>query len=792
MATSPTSSLAQITYLRDFPAAASVDGGFVLFDHPARDRSERATPAQIAQAGASEEPTAGGVPRAGVGGTLSPTWLGSGSATARHRLAGDVRWALAAEFMVEDYAGTDAQKIDAAVAAAVANGGGRVVFAARAYSYTGGGIVASPTIGQKGSVILSGQGPEQTMITFTGVANPNCILLQYSSAIGSGLNVGMGVEHLALVAPATKDVIRIKSCEMPSVRNVWIQGGKNLIIIDECRAQNIEACMLRGYAQRGVQVLGDTYSAGFFRGLSIVSEEVGVLAGFDYTSATTTDAGGVYLSHVVINGSGVNGFVFSSSVAKMMFVFLDGCASDGTFTTAAFNAVKTQDLNITNCHFTNHQSGGAALRLDAVKHVRFVGGQTYAAGAGAADVRFFNACDIVTVNGMGHLGPVLAYDVDATTHTNMDLRPSIWEGALFCDDATKLFAVANKEVRATARTFITDTVAGVRGAFGLRNSSTGIFRGLRVSATNALEVLSNAGSAVAAIADDGSVTVNQTTNDSVYPTLSFNKSRAGGTVSLFDTILDIVANATTNVSKNFGLLRWVATNVTATTESALLQVYLATAGALSRAFAVEGAGNALIGPTAASGASAAAVIAIGNGTAPTSSPVDTVQVFAADSTAGSSELFARNEVGKIERLTNLKARVSAQFNKTDTTLANVTGLSLPVAAGRTYGFVATLFYDASMGGGHKYSMSGTCTATAIIWQNTSLSNAANSIVINMRHTALGNPGGQTGSLGGITRLEGTITVNAAGTLTVQFAQNAASGTSSVLVGSTLELIPIGD
>lgn len=131
-------------------------------------------------------------------------------------------------------------------------------------------------------------------------------------------------------------------------------------------------------------------------------------------------------------------------------------------------------------------------------------------------------------------------------------------------------------------------------------------------------------------------------------------------------------------------------------------------------------------------------------------------------------------------------RVSAQFDKTTSTaLANITGLSVNVQAGKTYKFTATLFYTADAVGGHKYAMAGTATATAIIYHIRALSDATNVYVITSRQTALGGSAGQAGSAAGLTIIEGTITVNAAGTLTVQFAENASNGTSSILVGSNL-------
>jgi hypothetical protein len=56
-----------------------------------------------------------------------------------------------------------------------------------------------------------------------------------------------------------------------------------------------------------------------------------------------------------------------------------------------------------------------------------------------------------------------------------------------------------------------------------------------------------------------------------------------------------------------------------------------------------------------------------------------------------------------------------------------------------------------------------------------------------RATALATSvGGVTAVTAALCRLTGTITVNAAGTLSIQFAQNASNGTaSSVLTGSVL-------
>lgn len=131
-------------------------------------------------------------------------------------------------------------------------------------------------------------------------------------------------------------------------------------------------------------------------------------------------------------------------------------------------------------------------------------------------------------------------------------------------------------------------------------------------------------------------------------------------------------------------------------------------------------------------------------------------------------------------------RVSTQFDAVGSTaLANVTGLSVTLVAGKTYHFRAMLDVAADVTGGSKFSMGGTATATAIFFWVTLIDGSTNLNTINSRQSALAGSAGQAGTLTGKCLIEGVITVNGAGTLTVQFAQNAAAGTSSVKVGSIL-------
>lgn len=137
----------------------------------------------------------------------------------------------------------------------------------------------------------------------------------------------------------------------------------------------------------------------------------------------------------------------------------------------------------------------------------------------------------------------------------------------------------------------------------------------------------------------------------------------------------------------------------------------------------------------------------------------------------------------------LNAVTTAQFNKTtDTTLADIPGLSASVNAATTYSFEAVLFCAPDTAGNSKVAIGGTCTATAIIYDMSGIGNGAGYDTSVNRATAMGTAisYAPNRNLVRIT-LWGTITVNAAGTLTVKYAQNTSSGTSSVLVGSYLRV-----
>ncbi len=128
------------------------------------------------------------------------------------------------------------------------------------------------------------------------------------------------------------------------------------------------------------------------------------------------------------------------------------------------------------------------------------------------------------------------------------------------------------------------------------------------------------------------------------------------------------------------------------------------------------------------------------------------------------------------------AQVAADFSVTSSaTLINVTGLSVNAAPARTYSFNAYLNCTCAAAGGVKAAIGGTCTATNLIYDG--WVRETNGIKGQANSTTLGGAVASsttTATSGIVIEIKGTITSNATGTLTVQFAQNTSNATASVV------------
>ncbi len=126
------------------------------------------------------------------------------------------------------------------------------------------------------------------------------------------------------------------------------------------------------------------------------------------------------------------------------------------------------------------------------------------------------------------------------------------------------------------------------------------------------------------------------------------------------------------------------------------------------------------------------------------------------------------------------------FSKTsDATLADVTGLSVTLQAGKVYHITAGLSETQAATGGQKYGLGGTATAvwTQIPVNINCLTAASSPQVSGGTLTAIGSTTVTevgTGCLAAQVRFDGLVNVTGAGTLTIQFAQNTSDVTASTL------------
>ena len=138
-------------------------------------------------------------------------------------------------------------------------------------------------------------------------------------------------------------------------------------------------------------------------------------------------------------------------------------------------------------------------------------------------------------------------------------------------------------------------------------------------------------------------------------------------------------------------------------------------------------------------------------------------------------------------------RVTADVTATSTTtLATVTGLSVALQAGRTYSFDVHISWTDAAAGGIQLAMvaTGGLTATNIIYDGWIVDSAANGIKGNAQATALGGVVANAATTGtaGHAEIHGTITVNVAGTLNVQFAQSVSNATATTAKRGSYMLI----
>ena len=141
-----------------------------------------------------------------------------------------------------------------------------------------------------------------------------------------------------------------------------------------------------------------------------------------------------------------------------------------------------------------------------------------------------------------------------------------------------------------------------------------------------------------------------------------------------------------------------------------------------------------------------------------------------------------------------EARLDADFSATsNTTLANVTGtshsLTVNLEAARNYIFhVALLLTTGATAGGIKAAFGGTATVTNFIADGACVDSTTEIAVTRVAALATNFVANTNAGTTPKCLIDGTFEVNAAGTFTVQFAQNASSATASTVKRGSFMLV----
>jgi hypothetical protein len=135
---------------------------------------------------------------------------------------------------------------------------------------------------------------------------------------------------------------------------------------------------------------------------------------------------------------------------------------------------------------------------------------------------------------------------------------------------------------------------------------------------------------------------------------------------------------------------------------------------------------------------------------------------------------------------------TANFDKTDDTLADITGLTLNLVSGTTYAFRARLHCTCDSSDGIKIQMGGTCSASAVYRSVYvyDLDTFGNSFAGHADAVGISGWTTFTGGTNADIIVEGTIVCDGSGTITMQAAENTSSGgtTATVLAGSMISTL----
>jgi hypothetical protein len=191
------------------------------------------------------------------------------------------------------------------------------------------------------------------------------------------------------------------------------------------------------------------------------------------------------------------------------------------------------------------------------------------------------------------------------------------------------------------------------------------------------------------------------------------------------------------------------------------------------------AGPILIGGTTAAGGGTN-YISFENGTAVTATAANTSALYAADTAAGDSNLFATNEQDYVTQLTGLDIAKTDDESVANNTPQNDDHLLVNLPATSRYYFKFYLFATSPATAGLLLQLDGTAGVSSLK-ANISIYDSTGALVAFGRKTAFNSSTGVDFTGDAYAVIEGTIEVSTAGTFRLEWAQNTTdAGNATVL------------
>jgi len=355
-------------------------------------------------------------------------------------------------------------------------------------------LVNDPASGTTSAIMLEGDGRINTSLTFSAcTGGVDCILLGCESGIGSGRCDGSGMRNMSVFGPSDKTLIHLKGLQAPLLSNVYTVGGDISLWVEESRYGPIENDYFWNPTTSAIKITGELFASNWYKHIEI-STAGSAGSAISYIKAGVSDAGGVYLDHVVVNGTWAgSGMLFQATTANNVFVFINHSAIDGNFASDGVKFVKVIKGYVTDSHITNQASatGASALTLDASSAITLLGSQLNGStGTGGSDLSLKNSVSQVVVDTTRLVGNQQALRVDGTTH-DIDLRPSSYLSSTFTNDATKL--VPSTSIRfSTPPTFYTGSTT--KSMLGMIDPAGSLAQYQDVDSSGVFHIYANNGS----------------------------------------------------------------------------------------------------------------------------------------------------------------------------------------------------------------------------------------------------------------------------------------------------------